>query len=626
MTTARTLLSAASPAGPSAASPAGLSAASPAGEPLLKVEDLTIVLDGRPLVHRVSMHVHRSETVALVGESGSGKTMSARAAIGLAPDLAAVSGKISFAGRDMSHAEEKTWQTVRGKDIGYVLQEPLSALNPLHTVARQIVEAIQIHDRTVTKQQARARVVDLFHEVSLPVDRIDAYPHQLSGGQRQRVLVAMALANAPELLIADEPTTALDFELQQQVIALLDQLRRSRQLALILITHDLPMVRVIADRLYVMEQGKIVEHGTMHEVLSSPQSPVTQALLASEPKVAERSPQPAPPAHSRVLRVANMGVSYPVRSRLFRPTVMRHVLGKRSLSPSAEGGRPYHPITFDLHAGEILGVMGQSGIGKSTLGLALTGLLPFTGDFLLRTPWHAATSNEGTEGHPERGAAGAGNAGETAFLRLPLGRQSQLVDDSNHPYPPHARAYPADWRKQCRRAIQIVFQDPFSALSPRLSVGDIIGEGLDVHRLARDAARQNRIDRALEQVGLPTSYATRHPHALSGGERQRIAIARSLAVDPQILILDEPTASLDATVQWQIVNLLRSLSQNTTGGQTAMAMVFISHDWRLVGTLAHRLLYLTDAGMTYYGAFDAKELGVDTRGTQSTAAGVAVSP
>ena len=539
---------------------------------LLRLAGLTVTIGAKPLLADVSLQVHRGERVAIVGESGSGKTITMRTALGLHPPAAAVSGEISLRGTThggMHRWASKTaetgklesalpWQEIRGKQVGFVFQEPLSALNPLHRVGRQVAEAVRIHNPTYTRTQIAEQVDALLEEVAIPLDRQHALPHELSGGQRQRVLIAISIANSPELLIADEPTTALDQHLQQQVLELFAGLQQRRGLAVVFITHDLPMVETAAERVYVMAHGNVIEHNTTAELFANPQHQITQELLAAQlsrtgPRLRTQSKPPA--SEAVVVDVREVQVAYPVRTRLFGPPVMRQVIAQ--------------PINFQIHAGEILGVMGVSGVGKSSLGAAMVGLVPCTGQMTMRAPWASGDA-----------------AGQ--IIQLPPRKQAYKKKDG---------ARPADWQRQCLRAVQIVFQDPFSALSPRQVIGDIIGEGLKIHQLPNTEAR---IASALAAVDLPADYAERYPNALSGGERQRVAIARALILDPHLLILDEPTSALDANVQRQVLGLLLDLNR-----QRGMAMLFISHDRRVIRAVADRVMVLDAEGIAFLGGIEA---------------------
>ncbi len=505
--------------------------------PLLSVQDLSVAFrrpNGEALaVKHVSFDVKPGETVALVGESGSGKSVTALSILKLLPYPAAShpSGKIIFKGRDLLTATERELRGVRGNEVTMVFQEPMSSLNPLHTIDRQIGEMLILH-RGLSGAAARTRILELLHEVGIPdpESRMGAYPHQLSGGQRQRVMIAMALANEPDLLIADEPTTALDVTVQAQILKLLKELQARLGMAMLFITHDLGIVRKIADRVCVMQKGEIVEQGGAEETFQHPQHPYTQALLKAEPKP---DPAPAAPEAKVVVAAEDLKVHFPIKRGILRRTV-GHV-------KAVDG------ITIAIHEGETLGVVGESGSGKTTLGLALLRLISSQGPILFLG---------------ER-VDGLGFAG----LR-PL-----------------------------RAHMQIVFQDPFGALSPRMSIADIVGEGLLVHQkhLTIDE-REARVIAALEDVGLDPESRFRYPHEFSGGQRQRISIARAMALEPSFVVLDEPTSALDMLVQAQIVDLLRALQR-----KRSLTYMFISHDLRVVSALASRILVMRNGKMVEEG-------------------------
>ncbi len=505
--------------------------------PLLSVQDLSVAFrrpNGEALaVRHVSFDVKPGETVALVGESGSGKSVTALSILKLLPYPAAShpSGKIIFKGRDLLTASERQLRGVRGNEVTMVFQEPMSSLNPLHTIDQQIGEMLILH-RGLSGAAARTRILELLHEVGIPdpESRMGAYPHQLSGGQRQRVMIAMALANEPDLLIADEPTTALDVTVQAQILKLLKELQARLGMAMLFITHDLGIVRKIADRVCVMQKGEIVEQGGAEETFQHPQHPYTQALLKAEPKP---DPAPAAPDAKVVVAAEDLKVHFPIKRGILRRTV--------GYVKAVDG------ITIAIHEGETLGVVGESGSGKTTLGLALLRLISSKGPILFLG---------------ER-VDGLGFAG----LR-PL-----------------------------RAHMQIVFQDPFGALSPRMSVADIVGEGLLVHQKALTIdEREARVIAALEDVGLDPDSRFRYPHEFSGGQRQRISIARAMALEPSFVVLDEPTSALDMLVQAQIVDLLRALQR-----KRSLTYMFISHDLRVVSALASRILVMRNGKMVEEG-------------------------
>jgi microcin C transport system ATP-binding protein len=510
--------------------------------PLLSVRDLSVVFraDGREslAVDRVSFDIGRGETVALVGESGSGKSVTALSVLKLLPYPAAYhpSGTINFAGRDLLQLSERDMQRLRGDDITIVFQEPMTSLNPLHTIEKQIGEILLLH-RGLTGNAARARTVEVLSQVGIPdpQSRLKSYPHQLSGGQRQRVMIAMALANEPDLLIADEPTTALDVTVQAQIIELLKDIKKRLGMSLLFITHDLGIVRTIADRVCVMKEGKIVEQGDVARVFAAPQHPYTRALLAAEPKPDPAPPQPAAPM---LLEATDLKVWFPIRRGVLRRTVGN--------IKAVDG------VSFAIRKGETLGVVGESGSGKTTLGLALLRLISSDGPIVF------------------------------------LGNELQgLRFKQMRPF---------------RRDMQIVFQDPYGSLSPRLSVAEIIKEGLQVHhRQMPEHERDERVMQALNDVGLDPATRFRFPHEFSGGQRQRIAVARAIVLEPTFVVLDEPTSALDMLIQAQMVDLLRELQRRRN-----LTYLFISHDLRVVAALASRLLVMRQGKVVESG--DAAEL------------------
>jgi microcin C transport system ATP-binding protein len=485
-------------------------------------------------VHDVSFDIQPGEIVALVGESGSGKSVTALSILQLLPSAAASHGpgsSIKFEGRELIGASPRTLRAVRGNRIAMVFQEPMTSLNPLHTIQKQITETLYLH-KHMGREQARARTVELLKLVGLSEaeKRLGAYPHQLSGGQRQRVMIAMALANEPALFIADEPTTALDVTIQAQLLKLLKDLQQRFGMAMLMITHDLTIVRKLADRVMVMTQGEIVERGTVAEIFARPQHPYTRRLLTSEPKGEPVSIEPPPPV---TMTTTNLKVWFPIRAGLFRRTVGN--------IKAVDG------VDAAVRQGETLGVVGESGSGKTTLALALLRLVKSEGAIVY--------NGKRIDG-----------IGENAMRPL-------------------------------RRELQIVFQDPFASLSPRLSIAQIVEEGLKVHRIGADRdARRALIRAALEEVGLDPDAADRYPHEFSGGQRQRVAIARALVLKPRILMLDEPTSALDVSIQAQIVDLLRDLQK-----RHGLAYVFISHDLRVVRALAHDLIVMKDGRVVEAG-------------------------
>jgi microcin C transport system ATP-binding protein len=496
--------------------------------PLLAIRELSVAFHsgGRIVlaVDRVSFDIGKGETVALVGESGSGKSVTALSIMKLLPYPAAhhPSGAIMFKGRDLLPLSERAMRRVRGDDITIVFQEPMTSLNPLHTIEKQIGEILLLH-RGLTGAAARARTIEVLSQVGIPdpQSRLASYPHQLSGGQRQRVMIAMALANAPDLLIADEPTTALDVTVQAQIIELLQDIQKRLGMSLLFITHDLGIVRKIAQRVCVMKEGKLVEQGDVERVFAAPAHPYTRALLVAEPK-----PDPAPPRPEApvVLQADGLKVWFPIKRGVLRK-VVGHI-------KAVDG------VNLEIRKGETLGVVGESGSGKTTLGLALLRLISSDGPIVF------------------------------------LGNQLQgLRFKQMRPF---------------RRDMQIVFQDPYGSLSPRLSVAEIIKEGLKVHHPAMtERERDERVARALADVGLDPATRFRFPHEFSGGQRQRIAVARAIVLEPTFVVLDEPTSALDMLIQSQMVDLLRDLQKRHD-----LTYLFISHDLRVVAALASRLLVM----------------------------------
>ncbi|HEX5277422.1 MAG TPA: ABC transporter ATP-binding protein [Fluviicoccus sp.] len=493
--------------------------------PLLAIDRLSVRFssagrDSMP-VHEVSFAIHTGEMLAIVGESGSGKSLTALSILKLLPPTARLSGSIRLDGEELLTATDKRLQAIRGNRISMIFQEPMTSLNPLHTIGRQIDEIMQQHHPAPAAEISR-RTVELLHEVGIPdpEKRVGSYPHELSGGQRQRVMIAMALANRPSLLIADEPTTALDVTLQEQILGLLKELQHKHGLSVLLISHDLGLVRRFADRVGVMQQGELVELNHTADLFAHPAHAYTRTLLAAEP---EGHPQPVPEDADEVLAIEDLRIWFPIRKGLFR-RVVDHIKAVDGLSLS-------------LRKGETLGIVGESGSGKSTLAFAVTRLTDIS-------------------------------AGRIVFL----GQEIQaLLQTGFRPY---------------RKNLQIVFQDPYGSLSPRLSVGQIVAEGLELLGLPPDAQEQ-RVIAALQAVELDPETRHRYPHEFSGGQRQRIAIARALVLEPKVLILDEPTSALDRTVQKQIVLLLRRLQ-----GERGFSCLFISHDLKIVRAVSHRVLVM----------------------------------
>jgi microcin C transport system ATP-binding protein len=505
--------------------------------PLLSVRDLSVAFtqNGREsiAVDHISFDIAQGETVALVGESGSGKSVTALSVLKLLPYPPAShpSGKILFEGEDLLDKDETDLRRVRGNDITMIFQEPMTSLNPLHPIEKQISEVLKLHQGMGDKA-ARQRTLALLEEVGIrePEKRMNAYPHQLSGGQRQRVMIAMALANKPKLLIADEPTTALDVTVQAQILKLLAELKAAQGMSMLFITHDLGIVRKIADRVCVMTGGKIVETGPTKQIFDNPQHAYTKHLLAAEPK---GNPPAADLSADPVMRGENVKVWFPIKQGFLRRTV-DHV-------KAVDG------IDVTIRAGQTLGVVGESGSGKTTLGLALSRMI----------------SSEGVIRFGEK------DINQYSFKQM----------------------------RPLRRELQIVFQDPYGSLSPRMSVTDIIAEGLQVHepKLSADQ-RDARVVAALKEVNLDPEHRFRYPHEFSGGQRQRIAIARAMVLNPRFVMLDEPTSALDMSVQAQVVDLLRSLQVKHN-----LAYLFISHDLKVVKALANDVLVMRNGKAVEYG-------------------------
>lgn len=487
------------------------------------------------VVHDVSFDLEAGKTVAMVGESGSGKSVTALSLMQLHNPASVTYGpnsRIMYQGSDLMQQTGAELQALRGSQIGMIFQEPMTALNPLHTLYRQLEEVITLHQPQMPKTARRDRIMDLLDLVGLTAlrDRLHTYPHQLSGGQRQRIMIAMAIANNPALLIADEPTTALDVTVQAQVLELLQDLQQKLGMGLLLITHDLAVVRKMADNVVVMQRGQIVEHGPAARVLDSPQHAYTKHLLAAQPK---STPPKADKAALPLLQARDVCVHFPKT---------RNFWGKVTSVIKAVDG-----ISLNIPAGQTVGIVGESGSGKTTLGLALLRLLSATGTITF----------DGRDIHALRGHA----------LRT------------------------------LRADIQIVFQDPYGALSPRMAVGDIIAEGLDVHQPNKTAAERDAIVvRALQDVGMDPATRFRYPHEFSGGQRQRIAIARALVLSPRLIVLDEPTSALDVSVQAQIIDLLRDLQT-----KRGISYLFISHDLRVMRAMAHHVIVMRQGQVVEHG-------------------------
>jgi len=511
---------------------------------VLDIRDLRIsfVNEGRstPAVKGVSFTVKRGETVALVGESGSGKSVTALATVRLLGASAQIEGSVHYNGAEMIGAPEAKLRAVRGNDISFVFQEPMTSLNPLHTLERQIGESLALH-QGLTGAAARARIIELLDRVGIrdAESRLADYPHQLSGGQRQRVMIAMALANGPELLIADEPTTALDVTIQAQILDLLAELKRQEGLSMLFISHDLGIVRRIADRVCVMQGGEIVEQGPVEDIFRNPRHPYTRKLLAAEPKgIAE----PIDPAAPEIVSTEALRVWFPIRRGFLRRTV-GHI-------------KAVNAASLRVRAGETLGIVGESGSGKTTLALAIMRLIESNGPIVY------------------------------------MGRDISTLQGRG--------------LRRLRRDMQIVFQDPFGSLSPRMTVGQIIAEGLGVHGVEKGRDPRQMVAEIMIEVGLDPATMDRYPHEFSGGQRQRIAIARAMILRPKVVVLDEPTSALDMTVQVQIVELLRDLQR-----RHGLAFLFISHDLRVIRAMSHQILVMRAGDVVEQGTtaqvFDAPQ-------------------
>jgi microcin C transport system ATP-binding protein len=510
--------------------------------PLLSVENLSVRFGEHRVVDGVSFSVAPGERLALVGESGSGKSITALSLLRLV-DAAHTEGAIHFDGQDLCTLSERQMRGLRGRDIAMIFQEPMTALNPLYTVGNQIIEVLELHEG-LRQNAARARAIELLARTGIaePERRVDAYPHELSGGQRQRAMIAMALACKPRLLIADEPTTALDVTVQAQILALLTELQREFGMALLLITHDLNLVRRHSDRIAVMERGRLVEQGATDAVFAHPQHPYTQRLLASRP---HQLVEIAPVSSTTVLRGQDVRVDFAIAAGWWKKRVFTAV----------------NDVSLSVPRGQTLGIVGESGSGKTTLGLALLALQPLAGGAIELT----------LEGGITR--------------RIDTAQGTDL--------------------RAMRRRMQVVFQDPFASLSPRMTVGQIVGEGLALHHPELSAAqRTERVLATLAEVGLAAEGTLvdllgRYPHEFSGGQRQRIAIARALVLQPALLVLDEPTSALDVSVQQQVLQLLARLQR-----EHGLSYVFISHDLAVVRAMSHQMLVMKDGAVVERGSTD----------------------
>ena len=528
---------------------------------VLQIQDLNVAFsqDGRQVdaVRGVSFEVARGEVVALVGESGSGKSVTAMSSVALLGANAKVTGSIRYNGQQMVGASRDLLQQVRGNEISFIFQEPMTSLNPLHTIEKQLRESIELHQdprQSLTGAEIEARIIALLERVGLPdpASRLGAYPHQLSGGQRQRVMIAMALANGPELLIADEPTTALDVTIQAQILDLLMLLKQQDGMGMLFITHDLGIVRQIADRVCVMQDGKIVETGPTKDIFKAPQHPYTQKLLNAH---SVGAPQPFDPSASVIAQATNAKIWFPIQRGVLKRTV-GHV-------------KAVNDVSLTLRAGETIGIVGESGSGKSTLAMAIMRLISFEG--------------------------------KIAFDGRDIG------------------ALKTRDLRALRKDMQIVFQDPYGSLSPRMTCAQIIAEGLGVHGTPSGRSQEDLVEEILQEVGLDPEMQHRYPHEFSGGQRQRIAIARAMVMRPKLVVLDEPTSALDMTVQVQIVDLLRNL-QKAHG----LAYLFISHDLRVVRAMSHTVIVMKEGDVVEHGpvseVFEAPKTQY-TRGLMAAAFG-----
>ncbi len=500
----------------------------------LEVRDLNVIFrqDGAEThaVRDVSFDIGKGETVALVGESGSGKSVTALSTVALLPDSAEITGSVLYDGAEMVGADARELRRVRGNDISFIFQEPMTSLNPLHTLDKQLAESLLLH-QGISGAAAERRILELLHEVGIiePEKRLKAYPHQLSGGQRQRVMIAMALANNPELLIADEPTTALDVTIQAQILELLANIQQQRGMSMLFITHDLGIVRKFADRVNVMKDGGIVERGDTAVLFANPQHAYTQMLLSAE---STGHPDPVPEDAETVAETDGLRIWFPIQRGFLKRTV-GHV-------------KAVNAATLSVRAGETVGIVGESGSGKTTLALAIMRLISSDGRVIF------------------------------------LGQNIQGLNSSA--------------MRPLRADMQIVFQDPYGSLSPRMTVEEIIAEGLTIHQIDPDRDRREMVGEIMAEVGLDPTTMYRYPHEFSGGQRQRIAIARAMILRPRLVVLDEPTSALDMTVQVQIVELLRNLQK-----KYGLAYLFISHDLKVVRALSHKVIVMKEGDVMEQG-------------------------
>ncbi|MEL0070305.1 MAG: ABC transporter ATP-binding protein [Betaproteobacteria bacterium] len=504
--------------------------------PVIEIKNLDVFFghgeSANQVVKSVNLNIDLGETVALIGESGSGKSVTALSILQLLPyPLAAHSdtSSIRFQGAELVNEKESVLRKIRGNQISMIFQEPMTSLNPLHTVGKQIVEVLTLH-KGLNKTLAKKRAIELLDLVKIPdpQGRFDSYPHQLSGGQRQRVMIAMALANDPEVLIADEPTTAVDVTVQAQLLELLAELQQRIGMSILFITHDLRVVKKIAQRVYVMKSGEIVESGTTDSVFSTPTHEYTKRLLSSQPS---GTPDTIASDAKTLVAIKDVKVWFPIKRGIFRKTI-GHI-------------KAVDEVSFDIKEGETVGLVGESGSGKSSLGQAILRLISCEGSIHFQDQ-------------------------ELNSLSL-----KEL--------------------RPFRRLIQVVFQDPFGSLSPRMTIGQIVGEGLNLLENIQDA--ENAVDQALTEVGLDVSMKNRYPHEFSGGQRQRIAIARALILKPKLIILDEPTSALDLSIQSQIIELLRSLQR-----KYSMSYLFISHDLNVIRALCHKIIVMKDGKFVETGS------------------------
>ena len=492
---------------------------------LLDVQNLNVGFrqDGvvTPAVRGVSFTVNRGEVVALVGESGSGKSVSALSTLSLLDDSAQVSGSVKYDGQELIGADEQRLRQVRGNDISFIFQEPMSSLNPLHTIEKQLTESLALH-QGIIGAQARFRVLELLEKVGIrdAETRLSSYAHQLSGGQRQRVMIAMALANKPDILIADEPTTALDVTIQAQILDLLKDLKDAEGMGLLFITHDLAIVRRIADRVFVMQQGEMVESGPTAELFANPQHPYTIKLLSAEPN---GHPEPVAENAPVVVETDKLKIWFPIHGGILRRTI-GHV-------------KAVNASSLSVRVGETLGIVGESGSGKTTMALAIMRLITSEGGITYKGQ--------------------------------------------------NIRSWSTKQLRHLRKDMQIVFQDPYGSLSPRMTCAQIISEGLKIHNVDRDRDQRDLVAEVMLETGLDPATMDRYPHEFSGGQRQRIAIARAMVLRPKLLVLDEPTSALDATVQVQIVELLRELQK-----KYGLAYLFISHDLKVIRAMSHKVIVM----------------------------------